>query len=71
MTRQVRARQGDTLDAVLYRTYGQTAGITERTLAMNRHLAALGPVLPEGTLILLPGTPLQAETKKPNVQLWE
>lgn len=71
MKRQIRARQGDTLDAILYRAYGQTAGITESTLALNHHLASSGPILPEGTPVTLPPPPPAAETKKPNVKLWE
>ncbi|MNE64243.1 Phage Tail Protein X [compost metagenome] len=65
---QVRAQQGDTLDQVLQRHYGYTAGITEQVLHLNAHLAELGPLLPIGTLITLPDAPTQAEA--PLIQLW-
>lgn len=71
MKRTVRAHQGETLDALLYRVYGVTAGITEKTLRMNRHLAALGPQLPEGTAVELPAPPAPVETQKPKIQLWD
>lgn len=71
MNRRVRARQGDTLDAILYRAYGKTAGITETTLSMNRHLADYGATLPEGTPVVLPDPPAESTTKKPNVKLWD
>ena len=51
---QVRSVQGDTVDAVVWRHYGRTAGLVERVLDANPGLADLGPVLPGGTLINLP-----------------
>lgn len=66
---QLRSQQGDTLDLILFRHYGYTAGITEQVLNLNPGLAALGPVLPTGTLINMPAAPTQAE--QPLIQLWE
>ena len=66
---QLRSQQGDTLDLILFRHYGYTAGITEQVLNLNPGLAALGPVLPTGTLINMPEAPTQAE--QPLIQLWE
>ncbi|MGL5224443.1 MAG: tail protein X [Aeromonas sp.] len=65
---QLRSMQGDTLDIMLYRHYGYTAGITEQVLATNQGLAELGPILPTGTLITMPAAPTQAE--QPLIQLW-
>lgn len=66
---QLRAQQGDTLDLILYRHYGYTAGITEQVLALNPGLAEQGPILPMGTLITLPDAPTQAAA--PLIQLWD
>lgn len=66
---QLRAQQGETLDLILSRHYGYTAGITEQVLALNPGLADRGPVLPLGTLITLPQTPTQANA--PLIQLWD
>ena len=65
---QLRSQQGDTLDLVLIRHYGYTAGITEQVLNLNPGLAALGPIIPTGTLITMPAAPTQAE--QPLIQLW-
>lgn len=70
MKRVVRAHQGETLDALVYRVYGKTGGITEQALKLNRHLASQGPVLAEGTPVELPPAPPRQETKAPKVQLW-
>lgn len=66
---QLRSLQGDTLDLILFRHYGYTAGITEQVLNLNPGLAQLGPILPTGTLINMPAAPTQAE--QPLIQLWE
>ena len=61
-TRTVHARQGDTLDLLLHRHTGRTAGTTEATLAANPGLAGRGPILPMGTLIELPDVAPQPTT---------
>jgi len=66
---RVIATQGDTVDAICHRIYGQTAGITEAVLEANRGLAELGPVLPHGTVVDLPDLPQQADVQR--VQLWD
>ena len=66
---QLRSQQGDTLDLILFRHYGYTAGITEQVLNLNPGLATLGPIIPTGTLINMPAAPTQAE--QPLIQLWE
>ncbi|MCI0508602.1 phage tail protein X [Chromohalobacter marismortui] len=70
MSRTVHARQGDTLDAICYRTYGRTAGVTERVLKANPGLAERGPVLPHGTPVTLPEI-IQQPSRAPTVQLWD
>ncbi|MFQ2047929.1 tail protein X [Aeromonas veronii] len=66
---QLRSLQGDTLDLILFRHYGYTAGITEQVLNLNLGLAALGPILPTGPLINMPAAPTQAEQSL--IQLWD
>lgn len=66
---RVIAMQGDTVDAICHRVYGQTAGITEAVLEANLGLADLGPVLPHGTVVDLPDLPLQPKVRR--VQLWD
>lgn len=67
---RVRAQQHDTLDALLWRHLGGTAGYVETALELNPQLAALGPVLPLGTPVELPD--LQPATRSaPMVSLWD
>uniref|UniRef100_UPI000D1C1946 tail protein X n=1 Tax=Metapseudomonas otitidis TaxID=319939 RepID=UPI000D1C1946 len=49
----VRALQGDTVDAICWRVYGRTAGLTEAVLEANPGLADLGPVIPQGHRVTL------------------
>lgn len=67
---KVAALQGDTLDALCWRTYRSTAGTVEAVLEANPGLAALGVVLPMGTLVEMP--PLTTiEPTKPLLQLFD
>ncbi len=67
-TRTAHARQGDTLDALLHRHTGRTAGNTEATLAANPGLADLGAVLPMGTAVRIATTPA---APRELIQLWD
>lgn len=64
------ANQGDTVDAICWRYYGRTAGVTETVLDANPGLADLGPVIPHGTAVTLPDTAPQAEQRQV-VNLWD
>jgi len=67
---KIRARQGDMVDAICRRVYGDESGFVEAVLGANPGLAALGPILPEGTEVTLPVVnpePAQA----PLVTLWD
>jgi phage tail protein X len=66
---QVRANQGDTVDALCWRYYGRTAGVTEQVLEANPGLAEHGAVLPMGTVVELPDQPTQPVTRR--LQLWD
>lgn len=64
------AHQGDSLDALCWRHYGRTAGVTEQALEANPGLADLGPVIPHGTAVTLPDAAPQAEQRQ-MVNLWD
>jgi len=66
----VRARQGDTLDALCWRHLGITQDVVEQALQINPGLADLGPVLPHGTLVELPEPPANTPLV-PTVHLWQ
>jgi len=51
---QVRTRQHDTVDALVWRYLGDGAGYVEHTLEMNPALARHGAVLPAGLVVTLP-----------------
>jgi len=66
---QYRTRPGDMLDAICHRYYDGRPGAVEAVLEANPGLCQLGPVLPEGRLIELPGLP---QPEKPGVvSLWD
>ncbi len=65
-----RTTDGDVVDDVCRRFYGQEAGAVEAVLAANPGLADLGPVLPAGMVIDLPDLPRPLETI-PTVRLWD
>ncbi|KIC14070.1 tail protein X [Leisingera sp. ANG-Vp] len=65
-----RSKQGDTVDEIVWRYYGnRVAGALETVLEANPGLADHGPFLPVGTRIRLPEieTPKEVET----VSLWD
>jgi phage tail protein X len=53
-TEIVFAQEGDTVDLIAFRRFGRTAGTTEAILDANPGLAALGPIVPMGTKIIIP-----------------
>lgn len=61
--------QGDTVDLICVRHYGYTANVTEKVLAANPGLAALGVKLPLGTKIILPA--IAPAPIKNTVKLWD
>lgn len=68
MTRYL-SKQGDVLDDIVFRFYGDTiGGIVEQVLEANQGLAELGPVITEGITINLPDRP-PAKTAGPK-RLW-
>lgn len=64
-----RSKEGETVDEIVWRHYGNTVvGELETVLEANHGLADAGPILPMGTPITLPmiETPKEAEA----VRLW-
>jgi len=70
MADTVTARQGDTLDGLIWRERGLSAANLGPVLAANPSLAALGAVLPAGTPVILPDTPA-APVVRDIIQLWD
>ena len=71
MAQTVYARQGDTVDAICWRVFATTAGVVETVYEMNRGLAALGPVLPTGTPVVLPDARDVGTRVLATLQLWD
>lgn len=63
-----RCKDGDMLDWICFQHYSQESGAVEAVLEANPGLAKLGPVLPAGTLIVLPALP--DTSQKSTVRLW-
>jgi len=68
---QVRARQGDTVDALCFRHLGRTAGVVEQVLAANNGLAAFGAFLPLGTQVNLPDPVKAVLPTVTQTKLWD
>ncbi|EAV3689692.1 phage tail protein [Salmonella enterica] len=63
------AQQGDTVDAICWRYFGATRGITEEVYRTNLDLAETGPVLSQGQAVILPDVAPAQE--KILIQLWD
>ena len=70
----VRALQGESLDALVWRSTGRDSGVVEAVLDANRGIAITGAALAEGTPVMIPASiitlaasPLVIDT----VQLWD
>lgn len=70
MSTTQRTIQNDTVDALCWRHYGRTAGVSEAVLAANPRLADHGPVLPAGLLVTLPELQ-NAAPQRQMVNLWD
>lgn len=66
-----RAIEGDTLDALVWRTRGLGPADLPAVLASNPGIAALGPILPKGTAVTLPATPAPATAVRDTINLWD
>ncbi len=61
-------KDGDVLDAICWKYYGNTSGTVEKVLEANRHLAELGSIFAAGVKIILPDLTQEEETE--SVKLW-
>ncbi len=66
----VRTQQGETVDDLVWRAFGRTAGLVELVYELNPGLADLGTILPSGITVTLPERPAQKPTA-PLLQLWD
>lgn len=65
------ARSGDKLDLLLFREAGLGPADLTRVLEANPGLADLGPILPLGTIVIVPATADATATRTlPLIQLW-
>lgn len=71
MDAPLHAQQGDTIDRLIWREAGLGAAALGTVLAANPGLAALGPVLPAGTPVILPEITAPALPTRDIVQLWD
>ncbi|WP_339539408.1 tail protein X [Pseudomonas sp. RA_15y_Pfl2_54] len=69
MTVSIRTQQNDTVDALCWRHYGRTAGVTEAVLEANPGLADHGSILPKELLIKMPES-IMIEQRLLTVFLW-
>jgi len=67
----IRAQQGDTLDALLWRERGLTATDAVKVFEANPGLADLGVILPLATPVTVPAIAAPAPRTLPLVQLWD
>ncbi|OJY65526.1 MAG: phage tail protein [Sphingobium sp. 66-54] len=65
------ALQGETVDALVWRVLGAGSGTVEQVLDLNRDIAALGPVLPEGHPVSLPLLLTPEAPARAIVHLWD
>lgn len=63
-------KAGQTVDLVCQDFYGRTRDVTEAVLDANPGIAALGPVLPIGTVLVMPDIDTRP-VSRPLVSLWE
>jgi phage tail protein X len=65
--------EGDVmLDNLIWRRYRrQTPKLVEQTLALNPGLAAFGPFIPRGTVIMLPIDAPARSRVVPVIKLWD
>lgn len=71
MATTLTARQGDTLDLLLWRELALGAAALPAVLAANAGLAGVGPELPAGTSVTVPDAAVSAADTAPLIQLWD
>lgn len=59
MAERYQTVQGDMIDSICHRFYGRTDGTVEAVLEANPDLRDAAPVLPVGTIVILPDVTAQ------------
>lgn len=67
---QVTSHQGDSVDSICYRHLGNSDAV-ETVLDTNPGIAALGPILPMGTVVTLPDSAGSTAKQQDIIQLWD
>lgn len=62
-------REGDSLDLICFRYYGESRDYTEAVRAANPDLTAYGPILPNGVVVQLPDFP-ELDIQQSTIRLW-
>lgn len=62
-------KDGETLDMICWRHYGQCSGFVEKVLMINRHLENFSAVLPAGIKIKLPTIEKPKSNQK--IKMWQ
>lgn len=70
MSNQYATRDGDSVDYICWKHYGQQSGAVEAVYSANPGLADLGALLPAGIIIVLPELAKPAETVRV-IRLWD
>jgi phage tail protein X len=70
MAERVTSRQGDILDAMVWRHYGHQSGTVERVLDSNYGLAAQGVIYPAGVTVDMPELDRPSAPVRDWTQLW-
>lgn len=68
MSVMYRTKQGDVLDAVVFKYYEGQSGALEQVLVVNKGIADYGAILPAGVEVVLPELP--KPSAKESVRLW-
>lgn len=68
---KLRSLQGDTFDALLWRERSLGPADWPAVLDLNPGLAALGPILPLGTVVIVPEIVTPTTPTLSLVQLWD
>lgn len=71
MADTLRANQGDTVDLLIWRERSLGPESVPAVLEANPGLADFGPVLPIGTIVLVPAIAATASTAVLLIQLWD
>lgn len=64
------SRQGETVEALVWRVIAGDAEAVEAVMVANPGLAGFGPILPEGTPVIIPEAAAAKPATADLIQLW-